>query len=56
MWPLLFTAQPTWASTNQMSSVRELATGALVGRQTGGLEVEKRDMGLSTAVEIWTER
>src|SRR5215216_4971152 len=33
MWPLLLTAQPRSASMNQMSSVRELATGALVRRQ-----------------------
>jgi hypothetical protein len=33
IWPLLLTAQPSSAVANQMSSVRELATGALVGRQ-----------------------
>src|SRR5262245_22907733 len=35
--PLLLTAQPVRGSTNQMSSVRELATGALVGRQRSGV-------------------
>src|SRR5688572_918215 len=33
MWPLLLTAQPRSPSRNQMSSVRELAAGALVRRQ-----------------------
>ncbi len=36
IWPLLFTSQPSSGFWNQMSSVRELAWGAPVGRQVGG--------------------
>jgi len=37
MLPSLLTAQPTRGSTNQISSVRELAVGAFVRRQVGAI-------------------
>jgi hypothetical protein len=46
--PLLFTAQPTSGFRNQMSSVRELAMGADVGRQVSE--------GVVAALSGWMER